>query len=418
MNPEIEDKNLARQIKIWGFWITGLAALILLITQGMRQTMSLFVEPLLDSTSLDIVSISLALAFNQLLWGIFQPIMGAVADKKGPLVVLIIGSLILAAQQLAVIWVDSSWGILLVWGVMAPAGAAAGGFSILMALTARLPQEKRSMASGIINSGASLGQFLFAPMVQFFISTWGYVSALIMLAGWSLANIPLVGRLFHMSARPPVPLSDSRPVDNDSQADPHDAGLKAHVLAAFKKPAFWLLNGGFLAGGIHVGFIITHLPNEANVLNISASLAAWSLGLIGLFNIAGSLLVGAFGNRFAAQKLLATIYLSRALLVGLYLLAPKSGTVLLVIAICLGINWLSTIPPTVGLMARLCGMRYFATLFGISLLGHQAGAFLGAWLGGAAMRATGDYAFMWHLCIATSILAALCSWLVCVYLQK
>ncbi len=402
--------NTFRALTRWGWRLIALAGLIMLITMGVRQTMSLFVEPLLQNTNLNIVSISFALACNQLLWGVFQPLMGAWADRKGPLLVLSAGSLILMAGQLAVIWVDAAWSVLLVWGVLAPMGAAAGGFSILMGLTAHLPAHKRPMASAIISSGASLGQFLFAPLVQFFIATWGYVSALVMLAGFSLANLPLAVKLCHLSQSPP-PLETGQVTANIYSAS-SDASLKNRLLSALSLPGFWFLNAGFFLGGFHVGFVITHLPAEASAWNISGEAAAWSLGLIGLCNVAGTLLIGFLGNRFASQHILGTIYLSRALLVALYLLAPKTGPFFCAFAALLGLNWLATVPPTAGLVGRLCGMRYFATLFGISLLAHQSGAFLGALGGGALMTQTGSYALMWWLSIASSLAAALLSWLV------
>lgn len=391
-----------------GWQIIALASLILLITMGVRQTMSLFVEPLIANTSLNIVNISLALAFNQLLWGVFQPIMGMVADKKGPMLVLVIGSLILMAGQLAVVWVDSSWSILLVWGVLAPAGAAAGGFSILMSQVRHLPLEKRSMASAIISSGASLGQFLFAPMVQLFIAVWGYISALFILAGFSLANLPLAIRLCRLSNSASEAAAQAR-LAPAARAEDTSGKLKSSIKLACQTPGFWFLNSGFFLGGVHVGFIITHLPGEVAAQGVDAAIAAWSLGLIGLFNIGGTLLTGFLGNRFSGGQLLSAIYLSRALLIAVYLLSPKTDITFYIFSAVLGLNWLATVPPTAGVMANLCGMRYFATLFGISLLAHQTGAFLGAFTGGAVMSFWGSYAAMWWLNLVLSVMAAILS---------
>ena len=169
-----------------------LASTILLLIMGIRQTVGLFIQPIAHATSLDIVEISFALAVGQLMWGVFQPLFGAVADKRGPFAVLVIGALLLMVGQIGTIWAHSSWALLLTLGVLGPAGAGASSFSVLIgAMITRLPTRMRSFSSGVINAGGSMGQFVFAPLVQLFIGLWGYISALWMLAGAAMLTIPL-----------------------------------------------------------------------------------------------------------------------------------------------------------------------------------------------------------------------------------
>ena len=375
-----------------------LAAAILMITMGIRQSVGLFIYPLTMSTGLGIVSISFALAIGQFIWGLAQPIFGILADKKGSFAVLASGGILLAAGQLLTIWADSQWLLILSLGILGPFGAGAGSFSVLIGATSgRLPLKKRSFAGGFINAGGSFGQFVFAPLSQFLIGTFGWISAMVALAGSALLTIPLARSLC-----PPGAEIASRPVAKVEGEE----SMKETVLRACRNPSYLLLHAGFFTCGFHVAFLVTHLPGEVALGGHGATVSAVSLGIIGLFNIAGSLLAGTLGNYFKMKYILAVMYASRAIMIALFVLAPKTELVFYIFAAGTGFTWLATVPPTAGIVGKLFGTRYLATLFGLTLLTHQIGAFLGAWLGGVAVANEGSYLWVWYADIGLAALAA------------
>jgi MFS family permease len=379
-------------------WMLMLAAAaILMLTMGARQTMGLFLSPLNTATGLGIASISFALAIGQLMWGVAQPVFGAVADRYGSMRVIIIGALMLAAGTAATPFMHSQAGLLLSMGVLSAAGAGAGSFSILIgAASQRLPAERRAFASGFINAGGSFGQFLFAPAVQAIISSAGWVVAMLAMAASSLLTIPLARPL----RKPPRPKSDA----GDASAD---GGLKAQLRLALRDRSYLCLHAGFFTCGFHIAFLVTHLPGEVGLCGLPASVSAAALALIGLFNIAGSLSAGMLASRFRMKYLLAAMYGSRAVIILIYLAAPKTAWTFYLFAAALGFTWLATVPPTAGLVGKLFGVRYLATLFGLTLLSHQIGGFFGAWLGGLSFVTYGNYNWMWYVDIALALAAAL-----------
>ena len=372
------------------------AAAILMITMGARQSSGLFVLPLNASTGLSIVSISFALAVGQLLWGAVQPVFGAMADRWGSRRVVVLGACLLAAGLAATPAVDSEVGLLLTMGVLSAAGAGAGSFSILIGATARhLPAERRSFAGGFINAGGSFGQFILAPLAQAIMSAFGWAAAMVALAGAALLTIPLAWTL--------------RP-ESEASRPAHAVrgpGLLPQVVAALLDRSYICLHAGFFTCGFHVAFLVTHLPGEVHLSGHSAAVSAASIGIIGLFNIAGSLCAGALGTRYRMKYILALMYGSRAVMIAVFLMAPKTVLTFYVFAAALGFTWLATVPPTAGLVAKLFGTRYLATLFGLTLLTHQVGGFLGAWLGGLAMAHSGNYQWMWYADIVLASAAAL-----------
>ena len=382
------------------------AAAILMITMGARQSTGLFISPINTSTGLGIVSISFALAVGQFVWGAAQPVFGAVADKFGPTRIIMLGALLMAAGMAATPFVDSQWGLIVTMGLLSAAGAGAGSFSILIgAIAARVPAHRRSFASGFINAGGSFGQFVFVPLAQVIITAFGWVAAMISLAAMSLLTIPLTRPLKKPRAPDePVAVPGATTTPLLMAADP---GLKRQVREAFKDRSYLLLHAGFFTCGFHLAFLVTHLPGEVALCSLSPQVAANSLAVIGLFNIAGSLVVGALGQRYRMKNLLALMYASRAVLIVLYLLAPKTPTTFYVFAAALGFTWLATVPPTAGLVAKLFGTRYLATLFGLTLLSHQIGGFFGAWLGGLVIARDGNFLWMWYADIVLAAAAAL-----------
>jgi predicted MFS family arabinose efflux permease len=379
-----------------GFWPLVLAAsVILMITMGIRLSLGLYLSPINTSTGLGIASISLALAVGQFMWGASQPVFGALADRYGPGGALFSGAVMMVLGLALTPYMDSQWGLTWSLGVLVSAGAGAGSFSILIgALAQRLPPERRALASGFINAGGSFGQFVFAPLSQFLIAGYSWMVALFCLAAVTLLTLPLSWPLRH-KVEHPAPAAGSAAL-----------GLKAQLRIALRDRSYWCLHAGFFTCGFHIAFLVTHLPGAVDLCGLPTSVSATSLALIGLANIAGSLGAGALGQHYRMKYILAVMYGSRAVLVLLYLLAPKVPLTFYAFSIGLGLTWLATVPPTAGLVGKLFGLRYLATLFGLTLLSHQIGGFFGAWLGGLALTAFGSYDWMWYADIVLASLAA------------
>jgi len=379
-----------------GVWITTImASSILMITMGTRQSMGLYVGPLNTDTGLGIVSISLAMAIGQFMWGAIQPVAGAFADKFGPRPVLLSGLLILVLGSALTPFVSSQLGLILTLGLLTAIGSGACSFSVLLgAVAQRMPATSRGTASGIINAGSSFGQFVFAPIIGKLIQWVGWMSTMWAMAAVALLAIPLLNRLTndtHAPAAAPTP----------------EGGLKKAAADALRNPSYLLLHLGFFTCGFHIAFLVTHLPTEVGLCGLSPTVASWSLALIGLANIVGSLFAGSCINLYRSKYVLAVMYGSRAVLIALYLVAPKTEWTFYAFAVGLGLTWLATVPPTAALVGKLFGIRYLATLFGLTLLSHQIGGFLGAYLGGLVLEAQGDYQWMWWADIALSAMAAL-----------
>ena len=371
-----------------------LAGGILLITMGIRQSIGLFVGPLNTTTGLGITSISLALAIGQFVWGAIQPIAGAAADHWGPRPALLAGLLVMTLGSFLTPWMDSTAGLTLTLGVFAAAGAGACSFSVLIgAASQRLSPQERGAASGWINAGGSLGQFVFAPAIQKLIQTLGWMGAMWASAAVSLLAIPLALGL--APARTPATVSPAS-----------GGGMRQAIREAFADRSYWLLHLGFFTCGFHIAFLITHLPTEIGLCGLSPTVASWSLAFIGIANIVGSVVIGNSINRYRSKYLLALMYGSRSVLVLWYLAMPKTEGVFYVFAVGLGLTWLATVPPTAALVGKLFGVRYLSTLFGLTLLSHQIGGFLGAYLGGLTLSVQGDYHWMWWADIALAGLAA------------
>ena len=375
--------------------VTLAAAGILMITMGMRQSIGLYVSPINTSTGLGIVTLSLALAIGQFVWGAIQPVAGALADRYGPRGVLMGGVLLMALASAITPFMSSGMGLAITLGVLSAAGSGAASFSVLIGAAAqRMPAQARGTASGVINAGGSFGQFVFAPIIQKLIQSLGWMGAMWTTALLTLAALPLVGKLTastHATQTHPEP----------------DTGLRQALRDAFADRSYWLLHAGFFTCGFHIAFLVTHLPGEVDLCGLPPSVASWSLAIIGLANIVGSLYAGAAVARHRSKYVLAWMYGSRAALVLLYLMLPKTEWTFYLFAAGLGFTWLATVPPTATLVGKLFGARYLATLFGMTLLSHQVGGFMGAWLGGLAVTHFGNYQWMWYADIVLAAAAAL-----------
>jgi len=380
----------------WGLLLAASATLM--ITMGARQTTGLFVAPIHQETGIGIAAISFALAIGQFTWGAVQPVFGAVADKRGSTGVLVLGAVLLSLGLALTPHLTSPWGLMFTLGVLTAAGAGAGSFSILIGATAQqLAPEKRSFAAGFINAGGSLGQFVFAPLVQAVIAFAGWASAMYTLAVASLLAIPLAF---------PLRKKNVATTGATTATAIGDISLKQQIAIALRDRSYWMLHLGFFTCGVHIAFLVTHLPGEVALCGLPASVSAVALMLIGLFNVAGSLIAGALGQRVRMKWILAVMYASRAVMIALYLVSPPTPLTFYIFAAALGFTWLATVPPTAGLVGKLFGPRYLGTLFGLTLLSHQIGGFFGAWLGGLALERFGDYTWMWYADMVLALIAA------------
>jgi MFS family permease len=375
------------------------ACAILLITMGARQTIGLFIAPLDAATGLGIVAISLAVAVGQFVWGVAQPLFGAVADRYGPGRVIVFGGGMLALGTAATPFVHNEWQLLATLGIVSAVGAGAGSLAILIgSVMQRLPGERRSFAAGIINAGGSLGQFVFAPLVQAAIFGIGWVGAMIGVAGATLLTLPLAFFMRgHSHATPNAP----------AQAPAEHVPLRRQLREAAAERSYWWLHLGFFTCGFHVAFLVTHLPGEVRLCGLSPVISANSIAIIGLANVVGSLGSGWLGERYRLKFVLSWVYFLRAVAILCFMIAPKTALTFYVFAVALGVTWLATLPPTAGLVGKLFGTKHLAMLIGLVMVSHQLGAFYGAWLGGIAVAHFGNYGAMFYADAALAMLAAL-----------
>jgi MFS family permease len=382
-------------------WLVLLAAAgTFALTMGVRQTMGLFLSALNTSTALGIGSISLAFAFGQLWWGLTQPFAGAVADRIGTGRVIFLGVLLVAIGTIITPLMTSTAGLIFAIGVLAAGGAGMAGPSVLMAATARLvPLEKRGFASGIVNAGGSFGQFAMAPIAVGLTAAVGWANAMQWLGVMLLLALPAVWVL----------KGNSNALAAQAEAASGKKALSAReaISQALATPSYRYLSLGFLVCGFHVAFLATHLPGVVAACGLPPEVGGWSLAMIGLFNIVGSLAMGWAVSRWRMKSLLALLYATRGLAVLVFLLAPKTPAVMLIFAAVMGVTFLSTVPPTVGLVAKMFGTANMAMLFGIVMLAHQVGGFFGAFLGGYVFQATGSYDWVWYIDIVLAAGAAL-----------
>ncbi|HFC6360412.1 TPA: MFS transporter [Neisseria lactamica] len=373
--------------KLWT--VIAAAAFILLITIGMRMTLGLFVQPVVNTTELSIARFSLIIAVFQLMWGVSQPLSGALADRFGAFRVLSGGAVLLVCACLIAPNIPTYWGLMVAVGLLLAFGTGSGGFSIIMGqVAAQIPAHRRGLASGLVNAGGSAGQFLFAPLVQGLtaLPQAGWTGTFYVWAGIALLILP-AARL--LAGKTPACGTPHTHIESGQT-------LRQALKTAFKNPCYLLLHLGFFTCGFHIAFLVTHLPTEIALCGLPATVASTAIAIIGLANIAGCIFSGWCTSRIRGKYVLFWLYASRAAMVLVYIFSPKTDFNFYIFAAALGFTWLATVTPTASITGKLFGTRYLATLFGLTMLSHQIGGFLGSYIGGIVITQFGDYGWMWY----------------------
>lgn len=376
-------------------WVMLAAALVLGLNMGLRQTFGLYLEPVTRDLSISHSSFSLAIALQNLLWGAMTPLFAAFADRWGSGRVIAAGGILYCAGLAVMAMVQTPLGLYTGAGVLVGMAVSASGFPLVLSAVARFaPPEKRGSWLGLATAGGSLGQFALLPGTQALIGHWGWVTSLLILAVAAAFMVPLASPL---RGRPEAGTGNTQT-------------LGEALREAGGERSYWLLNAGFFVCGFHVAFIATHLPSFLTREGLAPTVGATALALVGFFNIIGSFGAGWLGTRFAMKRVLTAIYLARGLVILLMLAAPLTAVTAGLFGAALGLLWLGTVPLTSGLVSRIYGPRYLATLFGIVMLSHQIGAALGAWMGGVSVDMTGSYDAVWWAAIGLALFAAALHW--------
>ncbi|AWK86685.1 MFS transporter [Azospirillum thermophilum] len=380
--------------------IVACGCLISMLAFGPRSSMGLFIGPLSEAHGWGRDVFALAMAIQNLLWGVGGPFAGALTDRFGPGPVLAGGGLLYALGLVLMPYADSSLMLHLSAGVLIGLGLSGASFGVVIAAFSRmLPPEKRSWSVGIATAAGSMGQFLFAPMGQAFLAAFGWQSALLILGG-TMLMVPVLA----------AGLGGARGHHNAPPVTGANIGFLAAIRQAFQHRSYVLLVSGFFVCGFQLAFITTHLPPYLTEAGISPSLAAWALALIGLFNIVGSYASGVLSGKYSKRYLLCANYFLRGLSTAIFILVPITPVSVLLYAAVMGILWLSTVPPTSGLVALMFGTRYMGMLYGFAFFSHQVGGFLGVWLGGVLYEKTGSYDVVWWLGVALAMFATIVHW--------
>ncbi len=381
------------------YFLIVTACLLLLLSFGYRSSFGLFVKPITDANGWGRETIALALAIQNLFWGIVAVFAGALADRFGNVRVIVAGAAFYALGMGLMSGIDSPRMLHASAGILVGAGIAGTSFGIVLPAMARaVGPERRQWALGLGTAAGSIGQFAVVPAAQGLIGNYGWVTALNLLAfsalGMALLALPL------------APFSGSGP----AEAAETNQSVPEALAEALGHASFRLLVAGFFVCGFHVAFITAHMPAFLTDAGFDPRIGAWSLAVIGLCNVAGAYLSGIWSGRRPKRHVLVGIYLGRALAIALFLIMPLGLPSVMIFSAVMGFLWLATVPPTSGLVAVMFGTRYMAMLYGIVFLGHQIGSFIGVWLGGWLYDRTGTYDAVWWLGVVLAVLAGIVHW--------
>lgn len=370
---------------------------VAIVNFGVRASFGLFTLPISEAHQWPREIYSFGIAIQNLMWGIATPVAGMLADRYGAARVLMAGAVLYCLGIISMALTTSPLMFHLGGGVLVGTGIALSSFSIVMAALGRIvPPEKRSWAFGLATASGSLGQFIFAPLAGVLLAAYDWQFTLYVLAALSLLIIIFA-----------TPLLVQNTASSIASADETRLSMSAAIGKAFQHKSFWLLTLGFFVCGFQLMFITVHLPPYLAEFSISKEFAAIAIGLIGLFNVAGSYLSGVIGGRGEKRIPLSLIYLLRSLAIAAFILLPITPVTILIFTATMGALWLSTVPLTMGLITVMFGTRYMATLYGFVFLSHQIGSFFGIWLGGRLYDQLGSYDLVWWVCIGLGLFAAL-----------
>jgi predicted MFS family arabinose efflux permease len=380
--------------------VVVVAATVLSLSMGLRQSLGLFLGPIKLDLGVSASTFGFAMALQNIVWGIGQPLIGMLGDRYGARPVLIGSAVVYAGGLLLMAAGGPIIGLDIGGGILAGLGVAGTGFGVLLGTVSRaVPPEKRSQTVGLVSAAGSLGTLVLAPFGQVLIADFGWRSALVVFAGVA-AMMALVA----------VAIGRESSGTQTGGASHEPSSTSEALVLAGKHRGYVAMAMAFFACGFQLMFITTHLPQYLAICGLSPAVSASALGLIGLGNAAGSYIVGHLGAHFSQKRLLALIYLLRTLAIAVFLATPISPMSTLVFAAAMGFLWLSVAPLVSGLIGRLFGLQHFNTLFGLTFLSHQFGAFVGAWLGGVTFDMSGSYAVAWGSMVVVGLAAAAVQW--------
>ena len=368
--------------------------IILTLAMGTRQGFGLFLQPMTFDLGWSRETFAFAMALQNLIWGASQPFFGMIADRKGAGRVLVAGAALYATGLVLMAMSTTGWQFSLATGLFIGLAQGCTTFSIVFGVVSRIfPPERRSMALGLSSAAGSFGQFAMLPYTGTLISEFGWFNALLILAVSAVLIAPLASALVEKRGR-------------DAGGAPAQSVGEA-VREAFGHKSFLLLTAGYFVCGFQLAFITIHFPAYLVDKGLSANVGMFALALVGLFNIFGSFASGALGAKYTKKYLLSSIYLSRSVVIALFILTPVSEGSVYLFSAAIGLLWLSTVPLTNGVIGGIFGVAYMSTLSGFVFFSHQIGSFIGVWLGGYLFDHTGSYQVVWVISIGLGVFAAL-----------
>ena len=374
-----------------------LCGVMISICMGLRQTLGLYQRPMMLEAGVSAAAFGLSIALQNIVWGVSQPFVGAMADRWGARLVAIVCALIYASGVVLMIYSGVLPGALEVSGFLIGVGTAGTGLGVLVGTIARAtPPETRIQTVGLVSAAGSLGTFVIAPLGQSMIGAWGWQGAL---AGYAVLAASML--LLALPIREQAAYESSTKKQN----------LRDAVSEAGGHRGFWFMTLAFFACGFQLVFLTTHLPAYLQVCGVAPGVSATALALIGLFNAIGTYCFGLLGARYNQRRLLALIYLLRTVFICIFLLVPVSAASTLVFASAMGFLWLGVTPLITGIIGRVFGLVHFGTLYGIAFFSHQVGSFFGAWMGGVVFDRFGSYDFAWGALIVIGAIAFTLQWL-------